>query len=122
MHPDVRCDIARPDQLDHVHGRRVAALPALSAFQRGFGTLSGVFGVDLRRATRPRFGAHGGIPGNESAGTGVELLRCVSQLDTLDRAPRRCSDLRLSDVPSSVQDFVERHEEDHRRQLTLRLV
>jgi hypothetical protein len=35
---------------------------------------------------------------------------------------RRCSDLRLSDVPSSVQDFVERHEEDHRRQLTLRLV
>jgi hypothetical protein len=94
MHPDVRCDIARPDQLDHVHGRRVAALPALSAFQRGFGTLSGVFGVDLRRATRPRF----------------------------DRAPRRCSDLRLSDVPSSVQDFVERHEEDHRRQLTLRLV
>jgi hypothetical protein len=81
MHPDVRRDLARPGQLDHVHGRRVAALPALSAFQRGFGTLAGVFGVDLRRATRPR-----------------------------------------CDVPSSVQDFVERHEEDHRRQLTLRLV
>jgi hypothetical protein len=34
---------------------------------------------------------------------------------------RRC-DLQLSDVPSSIQDFVERHEGRDRRQLTLRLV
>jgi hypothetical protein len=33
----------------------------------------------------------------------------------------RC-DLQLSDVPSSVQDFVERHERYDRQQLTLRLV
>jgi hypothetical protein len=34
---------------------------------------------------------------------------------------RRC-DLQLRNVPSSVQDFVERHEAHHLRQLTLRLV
>jgi hypothetical protein len=34
---------------------------------------------------------------------------------------RRC-DLQLRDVPSSIQDFVERHEGLGRRQLTLRLV
>jgi hypothetical protein len=33
----------------------------------------------------------------------------------------RC-DLQLTDVPSSVQDFVERHERYDRQQLTLRLV
>jgi hypothetical protein len=35
---------------------------------------------------------------------------------------RRRSDLQLTDVPSSIQDFVERHERYDRQQLTLRLV
>ena len=34
MHPAIRQDLARLGQLDHVHRRRVAALPARSAFQR----------------------------------------------------------------------------------------
>jgi hypothetical protein len=34
---------------------------------------------------------------------------------------RRC-DLQATDVPSAIQDFVERHEGHDRRQLTLRLV
>jgi hypothetical protein len=34
---------------------------------------------------------------------------------------RRC-DLQLRDVPSSIQDFVERHEGRGGKQLTLRLV
>lgn len=34
---------------------------------------------------------------------------------------RRC-DLQLKDLPSSIQEFVERHEARNRRQLTLRLV
>jgi hypothetical protein len=34
MHPDVRRDLARLGQLDHVHGRRVAALLASPALQR----------------------------------------------------------------------------------------
>jgi hypothetical protein len=34
---------------------------------------------------------------------------------------RRC-DLQMRDVPSSVQDFVERHEGHGRRQLTFHLV
>ena len=34
---------------------------------------------------------------------------------------RRC-DLQLRDVPSTIQDFVERHEVSDRRQLTLRLI
>jgi hypothetical protein len=34
---------------------------------------------------------------------------------------RRC-DLQQQDVPSSIQDFVEQHEDYHRQQLTLRLV
>ncbi|UPJ53263.1 hypothetical protein IVB30_19270 [Bradyrhizobium sp. 200] len=34
---------------------------------------------------------------------------------------RRC-DLELRDLPSSIQDFVERHEDRNRGQLTLRLV
>jgi len=36
------------------------------------------------------------------------------------REIRRRFDLQLSDVPSGLQDFVERHERDH-RQLALRL-
>jgi hypothetical protein len=34
---------------------------------------------------------------------------------------RRC-DFQMRDVPSNIQDFVERHEGQDRRQLTLRLV
>jgi hypothetical protein len=34
---------------------------------------------------------------------------------------RRC-DLRATDVPPSIQDFVEQHEDYNRQQLTLRLV
>ena len=34
---------------------------------------------------------------------------------------RRC-DLQLRDIPSTIQDFVERHDGSDRRQLTLRLV
>jgi hypothetical protein len=40
--------------------------------------------------------------------------------DIADELRRRC-DLQLSDVPSSIQDFVERHEGHGGRQLTLRL-
>ena len=40
--------------------------------------------------------------------------------DVAHELRRRC-DLQLRDVPSGLQDFVERHE-DHHRQLTLRLV
>src|ERR1700687_1289316 len=36
MHPEIRRDLARLRQLDHVHRRRVAALAAGSAFQRRF--------------------------------------------------------------------------------------
>jgi hypothetical protein len=38
------------------------------------------------------------------------------------RALRRRCDLQLRDVPSSIQDFVERYEGHDWRQLTLRLV
>jgi hypothetical protein len=41
--------------------------------------------------------------------------------DVADEIRRRC-DLQATDVPSNVQDFVERHEGHGRRQLTLRLV
>jgi hypothetical protein len=41
--------------------------------------------------------------------------------DVAQELRRRC-DLQLRDVPSSVQDFVERHEGHDRHQLTLRLV
>jgi hypothetical protein len=34
---------------------------------------------------------------------------------------RRC-DLQMRDIPSTISDFVERHEDRDRRQLTLRLV
>jgi hypothetical protein len=34
---------------------------------------------------------------------------------------RRC-DMQMSDLPSTISDFVERHEDRDRRQLTLRLV
>jgi hypothetical protein len=34
---------------------------------------------------------------------------------------RRC-DLQMHDIPASISDFVERHEQPDRRQLTLRLV
>src|SRR5712675_2990031 len=34
MHPEIRRDLARPGQLDHVHRRLVAALAARAAFQR----------------------------------------------------------------------------------------
>jgi len=44
----------------------------------------------------------------------------VSQ-DVAHELRRRC-DLQLKDVPSSIQDFVERHEAHDHRQLTLRLV
>jgi hypothetical protein len=44
----------------------------------------------------------------------------VSQ-DVAHELRRRC-DLQLRDVPSSIQDFVERHEGHDRQQLTLRLV
>src|SRR5258707_3394343 len=36
MHPEVRGDLARFGQLDHVYRGRVAAFPARPAFQRGF--------------------------------------------------------------------------------------
>src|ERR1700736_7026924 len=36
MHPLIRRDLPRLRQLDHMHRRRVAALPAGSAFQRRF--------------------------------------------------------------------------------------
>src|SRR5258708_36517397 len=36
MHPEVRGDLARFGQLDHVYRWRVAAFPARPAFQRGF--------------------------------------------------------------------------------------
>jgi len=41
--------------------------------------------------------------------------------DVAHELRRRC-DLQARDVPSSIQDFVERHEDHDRRQLTLRLV
>jgi hypothetical protein len=41
--------------------------------------------------------------------------------DVVSELRRRC-DLQLRDVPSSIQDFVERHENHNRQQLTLRLV
>jgi hypothetical protein len=41
--------------------------------------------------------------------------------DVAQEIRRRC-DLQLCDVPSGLQDFVERHEGRDRRQLTLRLV
>jgi hypothetical protein len=44
----------------------------------------------------------------------------VSQ-DVAHELRRRC-DLQLRDVPSSIQDFVERHEAHDHRQLALRLV
>jgi hypothetical protein len=46
--------------------------------------------------------------------------RNVSE-DVAQELRRRC-DLQLTDVPSSVQDFVERHERYDRQQLTLRLL
>ena len=60
-------DLARFRQLDHVHGRRVAAFPARSALQRGLkrqspGIVRGVFAPNFeivivaheRRALPPR--------------------------------------------------------------------
>jgi len=41
--------------------------------------------------------------------------------DVAQELRRRC-DLQLRDVPSSIQDFVERHERYDRQQLSLRLV
>ena len=41
--------------------------------------------------------------------------------DIAQELRRRC-DLQLSDVPTSIQDFVEQHERYDRQQLTLRLV
>jgi hypothetical protein len=41
--------------------------------------------------------------------------------DVAQEIRRRC-DLQLHDVPSSIQDFVEQHEDYDRQQLTLRLV
>jgi hypothetical protein len=41
--------------------------------------------------------------------------------DVAHELRRRC-DLQLRDVPSSLQDFVERHEGHDRHQLTLRMV
>jgi hypothetical protein len=41
--------------------------------------------------------------------------------DVAEELRRRC-DLQLRDVPSSIQDFVERHEGHDRHQLTLRPV
>jgi hypothetical protein len=41
--------------------------------------------------------------------------------DVAQELRRRC-DLQLRDVPSHVQDFIERHEGHDRRQLTLRMV
>jgi hypothetical protein len=41
--------------------------------------------------------------------------------DIAQELRRRC-DLQLRDVPSSIQDFVEQHEGNRDRQLTLRLV
>ena len=42
--------------------------------------------------------------------------------EDIARELRRRCDLQLSDLPSSIQDFVERLEGNDRRQLTLRLV
>jgi hypothetical protein len=41
--------------------------------------------------------------------------------DVAHELRRRC-DLQARDVPSAIQDFVERHEDHDRRQLTFRLV
>jgi len=41
--------------------------------------------------------------------------------DVAQELRRRC-DLQLRDLPSSIRDFVERHEAHNRRQLILRLV
>ena len=41
--------------------------------------------------------------------------------DVAHELRRRC-DLQLRDVPSGLQDFVERHEGHHSRQLALRLI
>lgn len=41
--------------------------------------------------------------------------------DVAQELRRRC-DLQLRELPASIQDFVERHEDRDRRQLTLRLV
>src|SRR6267378_3374094 len=41
--------------------------------------------------------------------------------DVAHELRRRC-DLQLRDLPSSIQEFVERHEAHNRRQLTLQLV
>ena len=41
--------------------------------------------------------------------------------DIAQEIRRRC-DLQFTDLPSTIQDFVERHEGHQRRQLTLRLV
>ena len=53
--------------------------------------------------------------------TTEHLARDVSE-DVAHELRRRC-DLQLTDVPSSIQSFVERHEgQEDRRQLMLRLV
>jgi hypothetical protein len=41
--------------------------------------------------------------------------------DVASEIRRRC-DLQMCDPPSTISDFVERHESSDRRQLTLRLV
>ena len=50
----------------------------------------------------------------------LDLGGVVSE-DVARELRRRC-DLQMRDVPSSIQDFVERHEGHAWRQLTLRLV
>jgi hypothetical protein len=46
--------------------------------------------------------------------------RDVSE-DVADEITRRC-DLQMTEVPANLEDFVERHENRDRRQLTLRLI
>ena len=52
--------------------------------------------------------------------TGEQWSEDVSD-DVAQEVRRRC-DLQLKDVPSCIQDFVERHEGHRQQQLTLRLV
>ena len=45
-----------------------------------------------------------------------------SVIGKVSRLARRRCDLQMRELPSAISDFVERHEDRDRRQLTLRLV
>ena len=57
---------------------------------------------------------------NTNGGIAAEPERDASE-DVARELRLRC-DLQLCEVPTTLQDFVERHEGSDRRQLTLRLV